>query len=385
MKNNKIVLGISGGVDSTTAALLLLEKGFDVYGMYFNIHEGNEGERKEAYGALREAYDSYEKKQAAETSPNSDKHQSSKTYFSDDKFIYKDASHEFKDIVMSDFCCEYKLGKTPNPCVICNPNIKFRLLKETADALDAPYIATGHYARTVYDDKSDTYYISAIESKKDQSYMLYRLPSEIIKRLILPLAEFADKEDVRNIARENGFSSAEKSDSQEICFIENGKDYVDFIKDFDSSCKIKEGNFIDKDGNILGHHKGLVNYTIGQRKGLGIALGHPVFITNIDNENNTVTLGDNEELFKSSVYVEDLFFTETGSAALPEQIQTKNLTAKVRYAAPRAAAEIAAFDAEQGILTVRFQTPQRAMTPGQSLVIYDGDIILGGGRIQKSL
>ncbi len=391
MKNNKIVLGMSGGVDSTTAALLLLERGYDVYGMYFNIHETGFGGREEARAALREAYKAYE------NSIMKCEH-----HFSEDKFIYKDASHEFRDIVISDFCLEYKHGRTPNPCVICNPDIKFRLLTETADALGAPYVATGHYAKTVYDEARGAHFIASTASKKDQSYMLYRLPQEIISRLIFPLAEFAEKESVRNIARKNGLSSAEKSDSQEICFIDNSVDYVDFIKNFngDSEDKtgIEEGNFINAEGKVLGRHKGLVNYTIGQRKGLGIALGYPAFITEIDCENNTVTLGKNETLFKTEAIICDLFFTETGNAELPCGIEKRNLSAKVRYAAPRAAVKIVSAsdkkyekvqsaDSSSTVLKIIFDAPQRAMTPGQSLVIYDddGDKVIGGGRILKAL
>lgn len=427
IKNNKIVLGISGGVDSTTAALLLLEKGYDVYGMYFNIHESGAGERAAAETALKEAYAAYEKKYAKNDSVGSNADKEAVRY-SDEKFIYIDASQEFKDIVISDFCHEYRLGHTPNPCVVCNPNIKFKLLCKTADKVGAYYIATGHYADIAFvpDRSGGTYYIKAADSKKDQSYMLYRLPQEVIRRLVLPLSEFAEKEETRNIARENNLSSAEKSDSQEICFIENNASHAEFIREFSNdkgeNCKsndgsvintgTEEGDFVDNTGKVLGQHKGIVNYTIGQRKGLGIALGHPVFVTDIDCEKNTVTLGENEELFKSSVLIGDLFFTETGGAAVPSGIHKKNLTAKVRYAAPRAAVKIAAEDSRKcekestscaadaaasckntsalskcccETLTLIFEKPQRAMTPGQSLVIYDGDLVIGGGRIIKAL
>ena len=408
IKNNKIVLGISGGVDSTTAALLLLEKGCDVYGMYFNIHENGAGERAAAETALKEAYAAYEKKLSESGAGGKEAVQ-----YSDEKFIYIDASHEFKNIVISDFCREYSLGRTPNPCVVCNPNIKFKLLCKTADKIGAYYIATGHYADIAFvpDRSGGTYYIKAADSKKDQSYMLYRLPQEVIRRLVLPLSEFPEKEEIRNIARKGGLSAAEKSDSQEICFIENNANHAEFIREFSNdkgeNCKsndgsvintgMEEGEFVDSKGKILGRHKGIINYTIGQRKGLGIALGHPVFVTDIDSEKNTVTLGENEELFKSSVIIGDLFFTETGGAAVPFGIHKKNLTAKVRYAAPRAAVKIAADAAASckntsahskcccETLTLIFEKPQRAMTPGQSLVIYDGDLVIGGGRIIKAL
>ena len=182
-----------------------------------------------------------------------------------------------------------------------------------------------------------------------------------------------------------GMSNAKASDSQEICFIENGTDYVEFIKNRDGKkafSDIKEGNFVDADGKVVGKHKGISYYTIGQRKGLGIALGKPAFVTDINKEKNTVTLGDNEELFRTHVIIEDLFFTETGSSKLPRGIEKKYLTAKVRYAAPPAVCTVK--QAEEGSIEVIFETPQRAMTPGQSVVIYEDDRVIGGGRIAYS-
>ena len=363
IKNKKIVLGISGGVDSTTAALLLLEKGFDVYGMYFNIHEQGDGERDRAQQALCEAYCACGKsaKDAGE------------------KFLYRDASEEFRKIVIADFCREYGAGRTPNPCTLCNPKIKFHLLAEAADEIGADFLATGHYASVSYDEIKNIYYITESASKKDQSYMLYRLPQKVLRRLILPLEEYASKEDVRSIAAKNKLSNAAQSDSQEICFIDDGMDKADFIKRQGGKTGITEGNFIDQNGKVLGYHKGLVNYTVGQRKGLGIALGYPVFVTSLDSAHNTVTLGKSEELFQTEVWICDLFFTETSGEQLPDLIEEKKLAAKIRYAAPKS--EVRIIQKQKGTLRLRFETPQRAMAPGQSLVLYEGSRVIGGGRI----
>jgi len=360
LDKNKIVLGISGGVDSTTAALLLKEKGFEVHGMYFDV-TGNNKAREEA--ALKAFKDSG----------------------CNGEFFSIDASKEFDEKIIGNFCNEYMCGRTPNPCVICNPLIKFRYLIETADKVGAYYIATGHYADTVYDEKTDTWYIKASESKKDQSYMLYRLSKDVIARLVLPLNNMEDKEAVRKIARESNMSNSELADSQEICFISDDMEHSDFINEWletgehNTITVNNEGNFIDKTGKILGKHKGIINYTIGQRKKLGIALGRPVFVTAIDANQNTVTLGDNEELFKIKVAATDCFFTETGGNKLPEHLENARITAKVRYAAKRTEAIIRTL--EDGKIEATFEIPQRAPTPGQSIVFYDGEMVIGGGFI----
>lgn len=405
LDKNKIVLGISGGVDSTTAALLLLEKGYEVYGMYFNIHDSGEEGRKAALRALIEAY-------KASNVEISNFEVESKY------FIYRDVNKIFNDIIVSDFCTEYLSGRTPNPCVVCNPAIKFRLLKEAADEAGAYHFATGHYADVYSEEASGISYIKASTSRKDQSYMLYRLPQEIVSRVMFPLASFENKDEIRAIAEQMGMSNAKQSDSQEICFVPDGVNYADYISEWvENSCRFNEtafeaGDFVDKDGNVLGRHKGIVNYTIGQRKGLGIALGKPAFVTEINASDNTVVLGDNEELFKHNVIIDDVFFTETNGSRVPEGIEERVLTAKVRYAAPRAAAHVricgddvcgtaisdfavpgseSAHDTScdagvacRKMLEVVFEVPQRAMTPGQSLVIYDGDLVIGGGRIIKT-
>lgn len=350
LNGQKVVLGLSGGVDSTAAALILKKQGYEVVGLYFNVLDGSclnyrknirEGLEKASYAAEKLGI----------------------------RLIYKDVSISFSNTVTGRFCKEYVSGRTPNPCVICNPNVKFRTLIETADEENAGYIATGHYADTWRDPVSGIWFIKqANNKKKDQSYMLYRLGQDVIPRLLLPLSGYGDKEDVRHIVKEAGVVgiSGEK-DSQEICFVDGEDTYVDFM--IRKGYEIPEGDFVDKDGNVLGRHKGICRYTIGQRKGLGIALGKPMYVTGIDAKNNTVKLGDNHELFSRRVV----------SAENILSAFSKNVTAKIRYAALPARASLTVNSDET--ITCEFEHPQRAVTAGQSIVFYDGDIVIGGGFI----
>jgi len=347
LDKNKILLGLSGGVDSTAAALLLKEKGFEVTGYYFDVLGNNEQGKADAQAAADQL---------------------------GIELICEDVSAEFSEKVIGNFCSEYLRGRTPNPCVVCNPWIKFRKLIETADRLGIYYIATGHYCRIAYDEETGAYYVRrAANERKDQSYMLYRLGQDVLSRVIFPLGEFCDKEEIRDIAREKSLKNAEKKDSQEICFIDPTDNYVEYIrrKGFDTA----PGKFVDKEGKVLGEHKGILNYTIGQRKGLGIAIGKPVFVTKMDTETNRITIGDNDDLFSRYVTAEDVFFT-SGSAS---DWDGKDVKAKVRYAAHPSEAKLKV-DGKNIMLT--FAEPQRAATPGQSLVIYSADKVIGGGFIR---
>lgn len=358
LKKNKVVLGLSGGVDSTAAALLLQEKGYDVTGLYFDISaEGGEGREAAAAAAEQLGID----------------------------FIYRNVAHEFADTVVRNFCSEYACGRTPNPCIICNPTIKFKVLMDAADEIGAYHIATGHYADTHYDKESDTWYIKrAVNERKDQSYMLYRLGQEAISRLLLPLNEIEDKEQVRELARKKALKNSEARDSQEICFIDADDNYKDFLTRH--GVKSPKGDFVDREGNILGEHQGILNYTVGQRKGLGIALGKPAFVTAINCHSNTVVLGSNEELFSREVIsennvlegisIEDKEFDQSFVAGINGKIE-----AKIRYAARPASAEICIMG--NGLVKTVFDEPQRAATPGQSIVFYKNDLVIGGGFIKN--
>lgn len=393
MKKNKVVLGLSGGVDSTAAALILKEKGYEVTGLYFDVFGGSakseEGRAKAETAAEQLGI----------------------------KFIYRDLSDEFREKVIGNFCSEYSCGRTPNPCIVCNPGVKFRVLLETADREGAQYIATGHYAGTYHDEATDTWFIRrAANEAKDQSYMLYRLGQEVVSRLLLPLNDVDDKEKIRDIARKNDMKNAEAKDSQEICFIEADDNYKDFLKR--RGYETPEGDFVDAQGNVLGRHKGILNYTIGQRKGLGIALGKPAFVTAIDGVKDQVVLGDNADLFKTEVCSSgNVMFgvrtdaaSEAGSSAaaetagsactaedggtvagngggqvcqtIPNELKAwlgDGIRAKIRYAAKPAEASVTLLD--DGRIMASFSEPQRAPTPGQSIVFYKGDLVIGGGFI----
>ena len=347
LDKNKILLGLSGGVDSTAAALLLKDKGFEVTGYYFDVLGNNEQGKADAQTAADQL---------------------------GIELICEDVSAEFSEKVIGNFCSEYLRGRTPNPCVVCNPWIKFRKLIENADRLGIYYIATGHYCRIAHDEETGAYYVRrAANERKDQSYMLYRLGQDVLSRVIFPLGEFCDKEEIRDIAREKSLKNAEKKDSQEICFIDPTDNYVEYIrrKGFDT----EPGKFVDKEGKVLGEHKGILNYTIGQRKGLGIAIGKPAFVTKMDTETNQITIGDNDDLFSRYVTAEDVFFT-SGSAS---DWDGKDVKAKVRYAAQPSEAKL---EVDGNNIMLTFEEPQRAATPGQSLVIYSGDKVIGGGFIR---
>ncbi len=364
LKKNKVVLGLSGGVDSTAAALLLQKQGYEVIGLYFSIREDEDARRRAQDVADQLGIE----------------------------LICRDMSKCFADVVIENFCSEYMKGRTPNPCIICNPAVKFKALTEAADEKRAYHIATGHYADTYHDEDADMWYIRrAANERKDQSYMLYRLGQDVISRLLLPLSDAHDKEQVRDIAREKSIINAEAKDSQEICFIEPGDDYKSFLKR--KGLVAPAGDFTDADGNVLGKHQGILNYTIGQRKGLGIALGKPAFVTAIDGKENRVVLGSNEDLFDRQVISEDniLMGINFGkpccgdgaeeAASIGFIGQMEDLTAKIRYAAKPAEAEIELLPG--GRIKTVFKDPQRAATPGQSIVFYKNDLVIGGGFITQ--
>jgi len=347
LKNNKVILGLSGGVDSTTAALLLKKKGYDVTGLYFDVTEGNTAGREAA-----------EQVAASMEIP----------------FIYKNVHDAFEGTVVDNFCSEYAKGRTPNPCILCNPTIKFKLLLQEAVQRGADNIATGHYARV-----SDGMLRIARNEKKDQSYMLYRLTTDVLERLILPLGEVESKDQVRAYAREHEMGNADKKDSQEICFIPDEEGgYLPFLNQ--RGIQSATGNFIGLDGRILGRHQGIVHYTIGQRKGLGVTFGKPMFVVSMNPDDNTIVLGDNTDLMKDLVVSADHVFLGKKTDIVPQEFLNVPLTAKIRYAATPSKAMIVSFG--DGVVSTRFDTPQRAVTPGQSIVFYQGDKLIGGGFIK---
>ncbi|MCQ2554905.1 MAG: tRNA 2-thiouridine(34) synthase MnmA [Clostridia bacterium] len=340
-KTKSVLIGFSGGVDSATSTHLLKEMGFDVTAYHFSVSENDP--------AL------YEAKELASQL--------------DIPFTHENLSKEFESIVITNFVNEYINGRTPNPCIVCNPNIKFKKLRETADRLGITYIATGHYA-SVTDTEKGRFISKAANLKKDQSYMLYRLPKAIVDTLIFPLSDFESKDEIRHIASETGLKNANKKDSQEICFTDS---YIDFLND--KGVISKPGNFVDVNGKVIGTHKGIVNYTIGQRKGLGNTFGKPMFVLSIDEKKNTVVLGSNEDLFTTTVRSIDNFFINDDM----QSYEGKMLEAKVRYTAKPAMCRL---HIEGNEIYAEFDEPQRAVTPGQSIVFYDNDLVVGGGYIK---
>jgi len=437
--NKKVILGFSGGVDSTAACLLLQRQNYDVTGLYFDVLPG--GPSQSAIEAENRAKEL------------------------GIPFLYIDASNQFQTCVIDDFCRNYEEGKTPNPCVICNPLIKFRILLEAAEAQGAEHIATGHYAKVISiaedgfcpqkeqyreedvkngcfpekdpyqagdtkdgffpekepfgypkidgdsernDKQFEFPYFQGINQNtttdrnefmelsprfavcradctaKDQSYMLYRLGQDVLSKLILPLGTVSSKEEVRELVRTAGIGNFAQKDSQDICFIpktvgtagEAG--YLQFLKS--QGISSVPGDFTDENGSLLGKHKGHVNYTVGQRKGLGMGFGKPMFVTKLLAETNRVVLGEEDKLFHREIRIR--------SIVLPEKYYRNPFTCqgKIRYAAKPAPCVCQMTESGNGTeWIVTFDEPQRAPTPGQSLVLYDGPVVLGGGIIAQAL
>lgn len=353
LDKKKVLLGMSGGVDSSVSALLLKEKGYEVIGITMQLWCDDNKTVEDA------------------------KKVCDKLGIEHHVVNYKE---EFKKYVIDDFINKYLDAKTPNPCIECNRYLKFGMMWEKAKELGAYYIATGHYAKTCYSEKYKRYVIKKSDSiKKDQSYVLYNIPKEIIEHIIFPLQSFESKDDIRNIAIKNGLSVANKPDSQEICFIPDN-DYSNFlmenVNDIESKNCIKPGNIVDISGNVRGKHKGLINYTIGQRKGLGIQNDKPLYVIKLDKKYNQVIVGQKENTYSKEAFVNDI-----NLIAIDNITNSINVKAKIRYAAKEASATVYSVEGKNDLLKVVFDEPQMAITPGQAIVFYDDDIVIGGGKI----
>ena len=352
----KALIAMSGGVDSSLAAKMMIDRGYDCIGCTMKLYHNEDigMERSRTCCTLDDAEDAR-----------------SVAYKLGMPFYLFNFTDAFRDTVIRKFIESYEKGTTPNPCIDCNRSIKFNKLYERAKILGCDCIVTGHYARI--EEKDGKFMLKkAIDETKDQSYVLYSMTQEQLAHTVFPLGNMR-KTEVRAIAAQNGFINADKPDSQDICFVPNG-DYTQVIE-LQTGNKSAPGNFVDKRGNILGRHKGIIHYTVGQRKGLGISTPEPVYVCEICPESGNVVLGSHDDLFSTEAEASD--FNWISGCAPQGKFRCK---AKIRYRQKEQWANVIPTGADT--VHVTFDEPQRAITPGQAAVLYDGDVVLGGGTIK---
>lgn len=352
-----VVVGMSGGVDSSVAAYLLKEQGYEVIGVTMQIWQEEAVHKQEENGGCCGLSAVEDARRVAECLGI--------------RHYVMNFRAEFQKYVIDYFVREYAQGHTPNPCIACNRYVKWESLLRRSMQIGVDYIATGHYARIARLPNGRFTLKNSVTAAKDQTYALYSLTQSQISHTKMPVGEYA-KDEIRSIAAEAGLPVAHKPDSQEICFVPDG-DYASFIER-ETGIHDDTGNFVDTCGNVLGVHKGITHYTIGQRKGLGLAMGHPVFVTEIRPETKEVVIGENEDVFRTTLRANDLNFM-----SVPEIDGEVRAVAKIRY--NHRGDDCTVRMAGPDTVEVVFDRPQRAVTPGQAVVFYDGDVVLGGGTI----
>lgn len=354
---NSAMIAMSGGVDSSVAAFLMKDRGYDCIGVTMKLLNNEDVLMPKEHSCC-----SLDDVEDARSVAN----------LLDMPYYVFNFSERFNEEVIQRFIKAYENGMTPNPCIDCNKHLKFDKLFLRAKELGYYYVVTGHYARIEKDEVTGRYILrKSLNKEKDQSYVLYSMTQEQLKHTLFPLGEM-EKTRVREIAQEQGFINAKKHDSQDICFVQNGN-YADFIEKH-TKRTYPEGNFVDMDGNVLGKHKGIIRYTIGQRKGLGLSLKEPMYVVSLDLKNNNVILGRNQDLFSKELVAEDINLISVEK--IDKEMRVK---AKVRYRQPEQPATV--IQTDDNHLKIVFDEPQRAITKGQAVVLYDGDTVVGGGTI----
>lgn len=350
MEEKRVLLGMSGGVDSSVSALLLKEQGYEVVGTTMELFAGSSCCNTNTYIDAKNVCNQ----------------------IGVPHFIYN-FKDEFKKYVIDDFINCYSNCLTPNPCIECNKFMKFGLMYEKAKELGCEYIATGHYAKTEYSEKYDRWVLKKSKAgKKDQSYVLWNIPKNLVERVVFPLADFESKDEIRKIAKENNLKTANKPDSEDICFIPDGN-YKRFLEE-NSNLKPRKGNIVHVNGTVLGKHNGLYNYTIGQRKGLGISYKEPLFVVGFNRAKNEVIVGEKEYIYKTEMIVKNI------NLLLVDKIEdSMRVSVKTRYSSKEEMATIEMVDDDT--IKVVFENPVARITPGQSAVFYLDDIVVGGGKI----
>lgn len=354
--SKRILIAMSGGIDSSVAAMLLLEQGYELVGVTFRT-----------FDSIKESCLAREKGCCSVESIMEAKHLAQQLGFEHHILDYRQI---FRDTVIKNFIDEYMHGRTPNPCVLCNSHIKWGELLRAADEFGCDYIATGHYAQ-IAEHNGHLYLKTAVDTRKDQTYFLWMLTEDNLRRTVFPLGGLT-KPEVRAIAARHGFEKlSQKTESQEICFVPDN-DYRTFLAG--EGCRVEQGNYIDENGKILGTHQGYCNYTIGQRKGLGIALGQPRFVTKIDAERNEVTLGDHDDLLTNRITASHVTLRDPQWLA-----DNPDVEIRIRYRSQPVQATVQSYSNNSLLLLTN--TPVWGVTPGQSLVIYKNNMLLGGGII----